>query len=226
MSTYLIINIIIIAFPLTFSFWPRIRYYKKWPFLFLSILITGPIYIFWDVLVTLRGDWSFNKSHVGSFNLFHLPVEEILFFITAPYSCIFIYESLNTFIKDKKVAYNPYIYYGVIVLLLGLAFFYRAQDYTLLALLSCAFFLITALIIRPAMLSSRLYWGYILISFVAFFIFNYVLTSYPVVIYNPKAIWGLRITTIPLEDFFYNYSMLSFYLFFYQFFQKNKKKAG
>jgi hypothetical protein len=34
--------------------------------------------------------------------------------------------------------------------------------------------------------------------------------------YNPQAIFGTRILTIPVEDFFYNYSMLSFYLLFYR----------
>jgi len=67
----------------------------------------------------------------------------------------------------------------------------------------------------------RNYWLYIIISFIPFMIFNYLLTSLIVVYYNPKAIWGIRVTTIPLEDFFYNFSMLSFYLMAYVYF-KNK----
>jgi lycopene cyclase domain-containing protein len=47
-------------------------------------------------------------------------------------------------------------------------------------------------------------------------IFNSVLTALPVVEYNSVAIWGVRFGTIPVEDFFYNYSMLSFYLLFYR----------
>jgi lycopene cyclase domain-containing protein len=37
-----------------------------------------------------------------------------------------------------------------------------------------------------------------------------------VVQYNPATIFGLRVFTIPVEDFFYNYAMLSFYLLFYR----------
>ena len=47
---------------------------------------------------------------------------------------------------------------------------------------------------------------------VPFVVFNYLLTSTVIVHYSPEAIWGVRVTTIPLEDFFYNFSMLSFYL--------------
>jgi lycopene cyclase domain-containing protein len=50
-----------------------------------------------------------------------------------------------------------------------------------------------------------------------FGIFNHVLTSLPVVSYSPQAITGLRVGTIPVEDFFYNFSLLSFYLIIYLF---------
>jgi len=53
------------------------------------------------------------------------------------------------------------------------------------------------------------------ISTFLFFVFNYLLTSIPIVIYNPYAITNIRILTIPIEDFFYNFSMLFLYLFFY-----------
>jgi hypothetical protein len=43
---------------------------------------------------------------------------------------------------------------------------------------------------------------------------NSVLTALPVVEYDSGAIWGLRVGTIPMEDFFYNYPMQSFYFIF------------
>jgi lycopene cyclase domain-containing protein len=86
---------------------------------------------------------------------------------------------------------------------------------------SCGFYFIASLVFYPEILKMRNYWLYIIISFVPFMIFNYLLTSLIVVYYNPDAIWGIRITTIPLEDFFYNFAMLSFYLMLYLYF-KNK----
>jgi hypothetical protein len=61
---------------------------------------------------------------------------------------------------------------------------------------------------------------------IPFMIFNYLLTSIPIVTYAPNAIWGGdglwngRFFTIPIEDFFYNFSMLSFYLLLYLYFKK------
>ena len=89
-----------------------------------------------------------------------------------------------------------------------------------LAMFSCALFFILAPTLYPKILKMRNFWLYILISFIPFIIFNYLLTSLILVHYNPDAIWGVRITTIPLEDFFYNFSMLSFYLMVYLYFRK------
>jgi len=66
-----------------------------------------------------------------------------------------------------------------------------------------------------APLKSRNFLLMLLASFPLFLLFNYLLTSIPVVLYSPQAIWGVRVLTIPLEDFFYNFTMLAVYGFFY-----------
>ena len=218
---YITLDFLIIIVPLLLSFKWKFKYYKYYKPLFASIGIVGISYIIWDIIVTFRGDWWFNKEYLIGFEIAGLPIEEILFFIVVPYSCIFIYENFAYFIKEKEIYYNKYFYYIISILFLisGLIFYY--QDYTILSLLSCALFFFVANKFYPNILKSRLFWFYIILSFVAFIIFNYLLTSTIIVFYNPEAIWGIRITTIPLEDFFYNFSMLSFYLMFYLYF-KNK----
>jgi lycopene cyclase domain-containing protein len=59
------------------------------------------------------------------------------------------------------------------------------------------------------------FWAYLVSGFLLFILFNYFLTSLPVVIYSPSAVSGVRFLTIPLEDFFYNFTMMSVYLAFY-----------
>jgi lycopene cyclase domain-containing protein len=194
--------------------------------LFPAIAIVGLGYIIWDSIVTARGDWWFNYEYLSGISIIGLPIEEILFFVVVPYSCIFIYENLEHFIPDKTIRYNKWFYIGLVVLFIlgGIAFYH--QDYTILALMSCAFFFIVAVWRFPEILQSRNYWLYILISMIPFIIFNYLLTSTPIVLYKPDAIWGGdglwngRFLTIPLEDFFYNFSMLSFYLLVYRYFKK------
>jgi hypothetical protein len=71
------------------------------------------------------------------------------------------------------------------------------------------------------MLSSRVFWTFVVVTMGLFVMMNMVLTSLPVVEYNPDAIWGGdglwngRFFHIPLEDFFYNLSLLTTFLMAY-----------
>ncbi|MEZ4824024.1 MAG: lycopene cyclase domain-containing protein [Ignavibacteria bacterium] len=56
-----------------------------------------------------------------------------------------------------------------------------------------------------------------------FFIVNYILTSLPVVEYNHDAIIGSRILTIPVEDFFYSFAMISGWIIIYSLLKKDRK---
>ncbi len=58
-------------------------------------------------------------------------------------------------------------------------------------------------------------WAYLISGFLLFILFNYFLTSLPVVIYSPSAVSRVRFLTIPIQDFFYNFTMMSVYLAFY-----------
>jgi len=226
MLNYLTINILIIIFPLLFSFEKRIRFYRNFKPLFLSILIVGSSYVIWDAVATYRGDWWFNHDYVMDFEILGLPLEEVLFFITAPYSCIFIYEALLYFFKDKKLDINVRIFLIPFVLFIVTGAMFYTQYYTSTVLLSCALFFLLAVFIFPQILRSRIYWLYITIVFIPFFVMNYLLTSIPIVRYNSDAIWNVRITTIPVEDFFYNFAMLSFYLLFYLYFKGRFQKSS
>ena len=101
MSRYLVIDLMILAGPLLFSFWPPVRYYRRWPALLFAVATVGTVYLAWDNWVTARGDWSFNPDFVLGINIFALPLEEYLFFIVVPFSCIFIYEVLRAKSREK-----------------------------------------------------------------------------------------------------------------------------
>jgi len=224
---YLSLDFLIILFPLLFSFKWVFPYYKFYKPLLASIIIVGGVYILWDMIVTIRGDWAFAEEYLVGID-FVIPLEEALFFVVVPYACIFIYENLQYFFKDKKIGFNKWFYYLLAIIFFFVGIIYYHQDYTILALLSVSAFLFIAATWYPDILRSRNYWFYIAISFGAFLIFNYILTSIPIVTYEPNAIWGGtvdqlwygRFITIPFEDFFYNFSMLSFYLLIYIYFKK------
>jgi lycopene cyclase domain-containing protein len=66
------------------------------------------------------------------------------------------------------------------------------------------------------LINSRNFWITIFITYIPFLIVNYILTSVPIVTYNSEAFWNIRITTIPLEDFIYSFSMIALWILFYE----------
>lgn len=214
--TYLILNIVIISVPLAFIFDKRTAYYRRLPALGFSIAVVSTAYLIWDVIVTHRGEWSFNRFYLTGVYLLNIPLEEILFFITVPFSCIFIYEVVLYRTRSADLTLPKTVLGAAILLLAGASVALQHQGYTSKALASCFVFLILAYFLDRRLLSSKQYWLWLGICYIPFLIFNFVLTALPVVEYHPAAIFGFRILTIPVEDFFYNFSMLSFYLLFYR----------
>lgn len=215
MSTYFVINFLIIIFPILFSFDKKVSYYKNIFSVLISTLTVGLIYFLWDIFAVIRGDWYFNPGFVSEILFFNLPVEEVLFFITVPYSCIFIYEVIKSYTGERLLSINPRYSLIPIFILIIIALIFYKQYYTFTVLLFSAVFLLSALFFFNSIIKSRVYWLTVIISYFPFFIVNYFLTSLPVVQYNAKAIWGIRVLTIPLEDFFYSYSLISFWLLVY-----------
>ena len=105
MSTYLLINIAIVSIPLILSFDKKVHFYKKWRYAIPAIAIPGFIFIVWDIWFTKVGIWSFNKIHLTGIELFGLPIEEHMFFITVPYASIFTYEVLKCYWPELNPKY-------------------------------------------------------------------------------------------------------------------------
>lgn len=216
MSFYLYLNLAIIAFPLIFSFEKRIKYYKKFKPLAIALLLVGIFFVGWDVFATYRGHWSFNPIYVAEIKLLGLPLEEILFFITVPYSCLFVFDSILHFLGDRKLfSHRKWLFPVIGVLIMLFAFGFCGKDYTVLALLSVGLTILFVSLVNVQLFSSQAYWIYIVLTLFLFLISNYFLTSLPVVQYSSGAITGFRVITIPIEDFLFNFSMLTNYVTVY-----------
>ena len=213
MYLYLYINLAIVIFPLIISLErKRINFYSKMKSVALSIFLVSSVFVAWDAFATSRGHWSFNSAYLVGTKFFGLPFEEILFFITVPFSCLFTYEALAYFLKDARISLLDRLpsAVGIAFVLLSTIFFDR--EYTFLALLSVGLSILIASKSVGHFFSSKLYWSYFAVTFTLFFVFNFILTSLPIVEYSDLAISGFRVTTIPVEDFMFNFSMLSLYL--------------
>ncbi|NOT76762.1 MAG: lycopene cyclase domain-containing protein [Cyclobacteriaceae bacterium] len=205
--TYLLLDILTILFPLLFSFVPRENFSKKWKYLWPAILIPAIIFIVWDEFFTQIGVWGFNTRYLSGIYFFHLPIEEILFFICIPYACVFTYEAVNYLRKAEVFPDNGKRLTWVLILgLLVVGIKHYDKWYTSVTFLSTSLFLIFLItVVKPKYL-GRFYFAYLFIL-IPFFIVNGILTGTaieePVVWYNNAENLGIRIMTIPFEDTFY-----------------------
>ena len=219
--TYLVINILTIFVPMLRSFEHRINMVSKWKALFPAIFVVGFIFIVWDILFTQMGVWGFTEEHLIGVNIFGLPLEEMLFFLTVPYACLFIYEVLNYFIKrDLLGAFARPLFLLLSGLLLVIGFIYVENWYTSVTFLLTAVWLLFLVWRKPTWL-GRFLLSY-LVALIPFFIVNGVLTGAglenPVVWYNDAENLGIRLGTIPIEDTIYGLLLLSGNVYFYELF--------
>ncbi|MBM3402319.1 MAG: lycopene cyclase domain-containing protein [Bacteroidetes bacterium] len=223
-NTYLLINFLTVFFPVILSFDKRVRFFQSWKYIFPGLLITGLVFLFWDYLFTVYGVWSFNPNYVIGVYFLNLPLEEILFFITVPFACIFIYECLNYYIRPDVLrtlsSYITYALMGLCVLLLGL--FYE-KVYSLITFGLLLLILLLAQFIVKVSFLSRFYLAY-LVSLIPFYVVNGLLTSIPVVMYNNDENMSFRVGTIPFEDHFYSMAMLLLNIMFFEYFRKRSAK--
>lgn len=208
MYLYLYLNIFTILFPLLLSFDKRVAFYKHWSALFPAILINAFFFIIWDIWFTHTGVWGFNSAYLIGIYFFGLPLEEILFFITVPYACVFIYDVLNTYISgDILQSYAKPVAWLLMLSLSILGVFNYSKLYTSITFCALAVMHLVHIRFFGTKVLGRFYLAY-LVHLIPFLIVNGVLTYLPIVWYNNKYNLGLRIGTIPVEDTMYSMLML------------------
>lgn len=220
MTEYLIILISSIILPFAFSFEKQIFFIKKIKNVLLSICIVGVPYLVWDIIFTVNKIWGFSEGRVSKLKILSLPIEEILFFVVVSYALIFIYEVVNFYFRERelKINYRIFLLNSIIFLLIAAIVYPRI--YTTLQMLITSFLFLLVGITKNRLFSSLNFWLFILISFVPFLVINYFLTSIPIVWYDDSENLGIRILTIPVEDFFYHFAYSSFVLIVYSKFDK------
>lgn len=223
--SYLLINFLTIFFPIVLSFDKRVAFFKSWAYVFPGLLITGLLFLFWDYLFTIYGVWSFNPEYIIGFHILDLPIEEILFFITVPFACIFVYECLNYYVKPDllKRFSSPISYFLIAFSILMLVLFYD-RVYTLITFGLLAVVLIITEFVVKSTIMSRFYLAY-LVSLIPFYLVNGLLTSIPIVMYNNAENMAFRVGTIPFEDHFYSLSMLLINILLFEYFRKRARVA-
>jgi lycopene cyclase domain-containing protein len=222
---YLLINFLTIIFPVLLSFDKRVAFHKSWKYIWPGMAITGLVFLFWDVLFTIKGVWSFNPQYITGIKFLQLPLEEILFFLTVPFSCIFIYACLNYYVSwsiPNRV--SNWISNIIIVLSAYMLAVFNDRLYTTVTFSLLLVLIFTLQYVFKLEWIRRFYMAYI-VSLLPFYIVNGILTSVPIVLYNNAENIGFRIGTIPFEDHFYSMALLIMNVGFYEYF-KNKNQTA
>jgi lycopene cyclase domain-containing protein len=217
---YLWINFFTILVPLIRSFEPRIAFYKGFSALGISLAITSTFFLVWDIIFTHMGVWGFNPRYLSGIYLFGLPLGEYLFFITVPYACLFIYRTLNYFIKKDVVGgLTKHISNFIIGFSIALAAIYYENWYTFTTFTFLGLFVAYLQFrVKPPWL-GRFYLAYA-VCLLPFFGVNGILTgsgiAEHIVWYNDAENLGIRLGTIPVEDIFYGMLLILMTTYWYE----------
>jgi lycopene cyclase domain-containing protein len=223
--TYLLIDFFTIIVPFIYSFHPKLQFYKTWKAFFPAVLLTGLIFVLWDVYFTSLGVWGFNPRYLIGIKLGNMPLEEILFFLCIPYACVFTFHCLDLFIKRGLSKATGNILTPVcIIAFIIVAFIHHDKIYPMVTFSGLAFLLIFAKYILKLSWLNKFYIIYAILL-IPFVIVNGILTGTgldaPVVWYNAQEIIGFRILTIPIEDTFYGMGLILSNLMIYKYLKKN-----
>lgn len=224
---YLLVDFCTILVPFLFSFHPKIKFYKTWKQFFIASVSVAFIFIIWDSIFTSLHVWSFNPRYVTGIYFLKLPVEEILFFICIPFSCVFTFFCLDKFYNlawnDKKERNFVIVFF---IVLAGAGLIFGGRLYTSITFISTAFVAVFLKFIFRVKWFGKAISVYAILL-VPFLIVNGILTgsglAEPVVIYNKTEIINIRLFTIPVEDVFYGLELFLLNLGLYKWLLNKKK---
>ncbi|MBM1107024.1 lycopene cyclase domain-containing protein [Aurantibacter crassamenti] len=212
MSLYLIILLVSLAGPLAMSFEKNLRLYTRWKYLLPAIFITMVVFVAWDIIFTDLGYWFFNPMYNSGIYINKLPLEEYLFFIAIPYACAFSFYAVQFHFPKFKLnaQWTKIVTYLMVFGSLLISLLNRDLNYTFINFLFLPVVLLLSYYFAKEVV--QYYLAIYPILLIPFFIVNGILTGtgieQAVFDYNPQAILGIRIFSIPIEDMFYNFSLL------------------
>jgi lycopene cyclase domain-containing protein len=216
--------------PFILGFHSSLHFNRSWRNILRACMLIMAIYIPWDILFTHWGVWRFNQAFTSDLYFAGLPIEEWLFFIATPFACLFVWRCiLYYFPKMAQLGRTEAPLLSIILFsfhaILALLLLIRNPTgaYTTTAIIAGLGLTAYHFFFSPSQFVGKIItWWIILIPF---FICNGILTGihfweYPilhthdewihhaVVFYNKAENSGIRIWSVPGEDFFYG---LGFY---------------
>ena len=194
------------------------HYYKfhlfsmKWAGILAGFGVISLPFILWDIIATRDGHWAFNEKFILGPKIFGLPIEELLFFFMVPVVMLVVWYLVRLRVKERRIDVS--MFYRPILVILGFSTFMTIhRPYTFIVLAVATLFWYIAG--RTDYFNSYRFFVFQFWLLLLFFLSNTLLTWPPVVTYGEGAIMGLRIGTIPIEDFLYNFVLINGFILTY-----------
>lgn len=228
--TYLLVNFLTCVICFIYSFHKKIQFNRQFTAFLKAITVVGAFFIAWDIWFTRMGVWWFNEDYTLGYKISGLPIEEWLFFICIPFSCVFTYFCLDKFFNlDFSDRFNGIIVLCMEVICLMIVGLFGDRLYPLVtASVTMVVLLYLYFVVKASWIGRGTVVYLVLLP--GFLTVNGILTGTglesPVVNYNPEEILNLRIRTIPIEDLIYGYTQFMLSLYFFKMFQKKKDVKG
>ena len=218
--TYAIILFLTVIICFVASFDKRLQFNNYFvAFLKSAVLVSVP-FICWDIWFTFMGVWWFNTDYTLGIVIAGLPLEEWLFFICIPFSCVFTFFCFEKLFKlDWLKGFNNLIVFVTVVVCSIVGLLYYDKVYTLVTAVATIITIIYLHFIARVDWIGKASFVY-LVLMLGFFPVNGVLTGFglesPIVNYNQDNFLGIRMFTIPIEDAVYGYTQFLLILFFFK----------
>ena len=225
--TYALILFFTVIICLIASFDRRIKFDQHFSAFLKAAIVVAIPFIAWDVYFTAKGVWWFNTDYTMGLNIAGLPLEEMLFFIFIPFSCVFTFYTIDKYYKWNALSgFNNILVFVSVIVLSVVALLNTDKIYTLVtAVVTIATLIYLHFIARSEWITKASVVFTILM--LGFFPVNGILTGSfiesPIVNYNPNDFLGIRMFTIPIEDAVYGYSQFLLVLYFFKQFQRKTK---
>lgn len=190
----------------------KARFWQRWRNMLYGLGAVSAPFVLWDIVAVEQRHWSFSEHYTQPLRILGLPLEEILFFVVVPLACMFVWTFIES--KPNKRIINDQRAKNIVInaaLAMAAVGIFIPSIYTRIVLLvaAVACFLLSR---YPGLITGRRFWVFQATVLGLFLICNTILTSLPIISYHPDAIIGLRLGTIPIEDVFYNFALITLFL--------------
>lgn len=150
---------------------------------------------------------------------------KILFFITVPFSCTFIYETVLLFSKGNGSDKVNRLWLATGVVVLALSFFVTQLWYTFSVLLLLGVLLVVTYKLLSTAFKQRFITAFAF-CMIPMVVVDGLLTGLPVVVYNNSENTGIRLGPIPVEDFVYAAILLLLNMAIYEWLKQKGTRQG